>query len=97
MPDLLNTPPPYQVHVPASSNCQTYHSTDILLAASSTTASGLSATGSTSKSGSAAFTCLRKNFAKSALRDPREGWGIQTADIRRYQGYEVSARLSMKP
>ena len=36
MPDPLNTPPPYQPRVPASSNCQTYHSTDVLLAASST-------------------------------------------------------------
>ena len=36
MPDPLNTPPPYQPRVPASSNCQTYHSTDLLLAASST-------------------------------------------------------------
>lgn len=60
MPDPLNTPPPYQPRVPASSNCQTYHSTDLLLVASSTSASGPPATGSASKSGSAAASTVSK-------------------------------------
>jgi len=44
MPDPLNTPPPYQPVVPASSNCKTFQSTDLFLAGPSTTASSATAT-----------------------------------------------------
>lgn len=33
MPQTLNGPPPYTPRVPASSNCQTFHSTDLFAAA----------------------------------------------------------------
>ncbi|KAF9472027.1 hypothetical protein BDN70DRAFT_887459 [Pholiota conissans] len=39
MPDPLVTPPPYQPRVPASSNCQTFQSSDLFLAATTTSAS----------------------------------------------------------
>ncbi|KIK06331.1 hypothetical protein K443DRAFT_674318 [Laccaria amethystina LaAM-08-1] len=54
MPDPLNTPPPYQPRVPASSNCKTYQSTDLFLAGSATFASAAaSATGSAKPTGTA--------------------------------------------
>jgi len=68
MPDPLNTPPPYQPRVPASSNCQTFQSTDLFLAAASTAAptatgsNGAAVSGSQSgKSGAAAATGAAKS------------------------------------
>ncbi|KIJ94512.1 hypothetical protein K443DRAFT_683675 [Laccaria amethystina LaAM-08-1] len=52
MPATLTATPPYTPRVPASSNCKTYSSTDLLLAGSATT-SGVAAS-ATGKSGSVA-------------------------------------------
>ncbi|KAF8180854.1 hypothetical protein BJ912DRAFT_814656, partial [Pholiota molesta] len=45
MPDPLVTPPPYQPRIPTSSNCQTFQSSDLFLAAPTTSVSA-STTGS---------------------------------------------------
>jgi hypothetical protein len=48
MPATLLSPPPYTPRVPASSNCQTFQSTDIFLAASTSTSGTAQATGTNS-------------------------------------------------
>lgn len=44
MPDPLNGPPPYTPRIPASSNCKTFQSTDLFLAATSSAAVSLPST-----------------------------------------------------
>ncbi|KAF8879521.1 hypothetical protein CPB84DRAFT_1965942 [Gymnopilus junonius] len=81
MPDPLTTTPPYTPVIPASSNCKTFQSTDLFLAApTSSGASASAATGkagaSSSKSGNsaAASTTGTTSSAAPAIRVPFAGF-----------------------
>jgi hypothetical protein len=79
MPDPLTTTPPYTPRIPASSNCKTYQSSDLLLAGSSTTSGAAAsatgkgssaASGSKSGSGAAASSTGQSSSAMVASRVP---------------------------
>jgi hypothetical protein len=71
MPDPLNTPPPYTPVIPASSNCQTFQSTDLFVAAPTTSGAVATGTGiAGSRTGSGSGVSSTGNSSSSSAAAP---------------------------